>query len=193
MSQPNLPIPSKVERPDASIINTGQVPNDVYTVLFTNGEVSTSGKGQQQICGSFEIISPDLAELPNGQKSSVAGKKGRMYMSIDPTATHYQLWYEAFGRLNLLDDEKNIKPAEIVAKLKSRKVFAYVCLDSEERVQRKPKRPGQDVGDIIYHPITKKPLTSGWDFKYIGAENVIGLDPSGGMGAAAAAAENRPY
>lgn len=174
-------LPPATATPAATIVNTGQVPAEVYTIRFTDGAPKTNDDGYQRLDLKFEIVAPDKAELPNGNLSIVGGKKGYIYAIVDKGHPRYAEWQAAFQRLGLTDMNGDVDVKGALAAANSGKLFAFAALDSQEKVMRKPKKPDQAVGDPVINPITKKEVTSGWEFTYNGPEKILGVTTAPGQ------------
>lgn len=166
-----------VKAPTVSSSKSGRVPRDRYCVRFTGAKAGKSGKGFKQIEAKFEIISPDLVSLPDGMQASVAGRKGNIYLTYDPNAKNAADTFAAFCRMGVLAPGADLDVDAVVAKLASGNVFAYVILDSEERIERMLPKPGQAYGDPIKDENGNN-ISSGWQFKYVSAEAIRGAAPA---------------
>lgn len=190
----NLDPNSRIVAPPETtgVVSTGQVPKGVYTAVFVEGKLSRSKSSDyRQIEAKAEIVAPDVVDLPDGRKSSVAAKKFDLYMTVDPTAKKYDEWYQAFTRLGLRDEQGNLDINAIIDAMKARKVFFLVVLDSEEQVQRYAPAPGKQLGEPIMNPLTGKPLTSGWRCTYVQPTAIIGATSPDGVTQEAVA--SRPF
>ncbi len=165
-----------VEFNSVTTTTNGQVPKRTYTVRFRGGKASKSGKGFRQIEAKFEIITPDIVDLPAGGQTSVAGRQGTIYLTYDPTSKASSDTRLALDRLGLLTADKKLDVDAAVEQLKSGNLFAEVLLDSKERIER------DAFGNTIM--VDGRPMTNGWEFTYISAnaiakraEAIDGLPP----------------
>ncbi len=149
--------------PQSSV--SGQVPRREYTVRFCGGKANKSGKGFSQIVAKFEIITPDVVELPGGGTNSVAGRKGQLYLTYDPAAKSASDAIGAMQKLGLLSADKKLDKEAAINTLQSGQLFAKLLLDSKERIEK------DAFGNVIV--VDGKPMTNGWEFTYTGANSVI--------------------
>lgn len=182
---PNQPatagLPGAAPAAPAVIINNGQVPSDTYTVRFIDGKAATNDEGFTRADLKFEIVAPDKAELPDGRLSVVGGRKGTIYAVTDRGHPRYADWQAAFQRLGFTDMNGDVDTKAAIAAANSGKLFAYLALDSQERIMRKMPKPNQKVGDPVINPLTKQPVTSGWELTYVGPEKILGVTTAPGQ------------
>lgn len=165
----------------AVVINNGQVPSEVYTVRFTDGKASTNDEGYTRADLKFEIVAPDKAPLPDGRLSVVGGRKGTIYAVTDRGHPRYADWQAAFQRLGFTDMNGDVDTKAAIAAANGGKLFAFLALDSQERIMRKMPLPNQKVGDPVINPLTKEPVTSGWELTYVGPEKILGVTTAPGQ------------
>ena len=163
--------------PTVSTSKSGRIPRNCYVCRFIKAKAGKSGKGFKQIEAGFEIISPDIVELPDGSQASVAGRKGTVYMTYDPKANNSADMFAAMVRIGLIAPGASLDVDEAVAKLGSGSIFAKIVLDSEERIERMLPKPGQAYGDPIKDE-NGNVMSSGWQIKYVSAESLKGAAPA---------------
>ncbi len=171
MSNPNI-----VGRPDVASSPNGRIPSDRYNVRFVNAKLTTSGAGYRTVHAKIEIVAPDLVPDPANPeiKLQVAGRKGDVYITVDPSSKAFAGWYMALVTLGLQESDGTLNLDKVVDALKTGDVFCDMLLDSEEEIARQSPAPGQARHEAP--PIMGadgKPIKSGWRLKYIGAQNIL--------------------
>lgn len=159
----------------------GPVPPNCYLVrIIPKCEAKKSqSSGNTNLTVPFEIIAPDVVPMPTEQdpnnKVRVGGRKGRLYITLEPTAKSYADACAKLRELGLENADGELVPADIVAALNTGSVCWYLLLESQEKIARKPAGPGQKQGEPIKHPITGDPIKLGHEFKYIDIASIISV------------------
>lgn len=187
-TQPLLP-------PSVSESINGPVPNEVYLCrVLPKCEVKKSGSGNVNVNVPFEILSPDVMPMPTEEnpdaKVRVGGRRGRLYLTVDPMAKSYSDSCAKLRELGLADENDELVPAHILSQLNTGEFCLYLLLESKQKFARKPPVPPAKEGDLIRHPLTGNPIPQGWEFEYIDTADIISraetppnLPPVGGKGA----------
>lgn len=173
----------------------GPVPDDLYTVrVLPKCEVKKSGSGLVNLNVPFEILSPDVMPFPTEEnpeaKVKVGGRRGRLYITVDPMGKSYSDACSKLRELGLANEDEELVPAEMLAKLNTGQFCLFLLLASKQKFARRPAIPPAREGELIKHPLTGQPIAQGWEFDYIDLADIIGvaetpdnLPPVGGKNA----------
>lgn len=141
-----------------------QVPMGLYRVrcIGTNNTKSSSENAHDMMVLECEIIDPPTVDL-NGRPAEVAGRKFTMWLHMPATKNWgLEKTCQFMDKLKIEYDPNNVDP-------KNHKEYFHamewdMVLDSEEDVLRKPKQPGQKVGDPVLDG-QGNPISRGWRVK----------------------------
>ena len=164
--------------PEVQSSVTGKIPQGIYTVRATKTAERTdrAPKGYMRTIIACEIVAPDIAvdeSSPDKTKYSVAGRKFRLYLPIDPVFKQYSDSYSAFDRLGYKKPDGSIDLDKFWDDADVGTLFFIVALKSSEDVVK------DGAGRPWVNPATGQPLSRGWNIDFVQPNDVLGRAETG--------------
>jgi len=158
--------------PEVQSSVTGKVPNGIYTVRATKVSERTdrAPKGYMRTIIACEIAAPDIAvdeSSPDKTRYSVAGRKFRLYLPIDPVSKQYSDSYSAFDRLGYKKPDGSVDLEQFWTDADAGTLFFAVSLKSSEDVVK------DGTGRPWINPATGQPLSRGWQIDFVQPNDVL--------------------
>lgn len=171
--------------PEVQSSMTGKVPAGIYTVRAVKVVERTdkAPKGYMRTIISCEIIAPDIAvdeQSPDKTRYSVAGRKFRLYLPIDPVSKQYSEAHTAFCNLGYRQPSGDIDLEKFWADADSGTLSFFVQLKSTEKVVKNPD------GSPWINPNTGTGMSQGWDIDFVQPKEIMAranvpASPAGGV------------
>ena len=164
--------------PEVESSVTGKIPAGNYTVRAAKVAERTdkAPKGYMRTIISCEIVAPDIAvdeQSPDKKKYSVAGRKFRLYLPIDPVSKQYSEAYTAFSNLGYKKPDGSIDLEQFWTDAENGTLFFYCQLSSKEKVVLNPD------GTPWINPTTNQGMSQGWDIEFVQPKNILGRAATG--------------
>ena len=158
--------------PEVQSSVTGKVPAGIYTVRAVKVVERTdkAPKGYMRTIISCEIIAPDIAvdeQSPDKTHYSVAGRKFRLYLPIDPVSKQYSQAYTAFSNLGYKSSDGSINLEKFWDDCEAGALCFAVQLSSKEKVVKNPD------GTPWINPTTGQGMSQGWDIDFVQPEAIL--------------------
>lgn len=158
--------------PEVQSSVTGKIPARIYTVraVKLSERTDKAPKGYLRTIVSCEIVAPDIAvdeQSPDKTRYSVAGRKFRLYLPIDPVSKQYSQAYTAFANLGYKKPDGSIDLDQFWADAEAGTLFFAVQLSSKEKVVKNPD------GTPWINPNTGQEMSQGWDIDFVQPEAVL--------------------
>ena len=158
--------------PEVQSSVTGKIPAGIYTARATKVSERTdkAPKGYMRTIISCEIIAPDIAvdeQSPDKTRYSVAGRKFRLYLPIDPVSKQYSEAHTAFCNLGYRQPSGDIDLEKFWADCEAGALYFAVQLSSKEKVAKNPD------GTPWINPTTGQGMSQGWDIDFVQPEAIL--------------------
>jgi len=158
--------------PEVQSSITGKIPAGIYTVraVKLSERTDKAPKGYLRTIISCEIVAPDIAvdeQSPDKTRYSVAGRKFRLYLPIDPVSKQYSQAYTAFSNLGYKSPDGSIDLEKFWSDCEAGTLFFAVQLSSKEKVVKNPD------GTPWINPNTGAGMSQGWDIDFVQPENIL--------------------
>ncbi len=145
----------KINKSDAIIGGNSEIPAGIYRVRVTKTDKRYNEKWSCDMTElKCEIIEPEVVMDPNGREISVAGRQFSYWLMHTTSQTWGQAVVNDFcTRLDVAQEEEY--DTDLHKEYFLGMEFDAI-LSSEEDFKRKPKQPGQKVGDFLLDGEGKK-------------------------------------
>lgn len=158
--------------PEVQSSVTGKIPAGNYTAraVKVSERTDKAPKGYMRTIISCEIIAPDVVvdeQSPDKTRYSVAGRKFRLYLPIDPVSKQYSEAYTAFANLGYKKPDGSIDLEQFWADADSGALSFYVALKSTEKIVK------NSDGTQWINPTTGQPMSQGWDIDFVQPKDVL--------------------
>lgn len=175
--------------PEVQSSITGKIPAANYTVRATGVSERTdkAPKNYMRTIISCEIVAPDVVvdeQSPDKTRYSVAGRKFRLYLPIDPVSKQYSEAYTAFENLGYKRPDGSIDLEQFWTDCENGTLSFYCQLSSKEKVVKNPN------GSDWINPSTGQGMSQGWDIEFVQPKNILAR---ANVGAAGQSGAGLPY
>jgi len=158
--------------PEVQSSVTGKIPAGNYTVraVKVSERTDKAPKNYMRTIISCEIVAPDIAvdeQSPDKTRYSVAGRKFRLYLPIDPVSKQYSEAYTAFSNLGYKKSDGSIDLEQFWSDAEAGTLFFYCQLSSVEKVVKNPD------GSPWINPNTGAGMSQGWDIDFVQPKAIL--------------------